>query len=65
MNESVTGLTLALSNEDGNAFAIIGRARKLMRENGFVDRIQEFRSEAMAGSYDDLLVTCQKWFNCE
>lgn len=31
-----------LTNEDGNAFAILARVRKALRENGMFDKIEEF-----------------------
>ena len=47
---------------DGNAFAIIGRVAKTMRLASIDRRIVElFQEEAMAGNYEELLRTCDKW----
>jgi hypothetical protein len=57
---------LKLVGEDGNAFSIIGRAIKVAkRENWSAERIKQFRDEAMAGDYDNVLATCEKWFKCD
>jgi len=55
-------IQVQLTNEDVNAFAIIGRVQMALKQGG-VDKvdIDLFRKEAMAGNYDDVLVTCMKW----
>ncbi len=52
---------IGLLGEDGNAFAILGAARKAMRRNGWSDEeIKQYTTEATAGDYDHLLqVTLQ------
>lgn len=55
-------LTVLLSGEDGNAFAILARMRQSMRLHGIeANRISAFITEATQGDYDHLLRTCQKW----
>ena len=57
---------LELSGQDGNAFSILGRARRVARKAGWTDEeFSKFREEAMAGSYDHLLQTCDKYFEVE
>lgn len=52
-----------LVGEDGNAFAILGICQRAARQQGVPDlEIKAFMQEAMAGNYDHLLATCQKWF---
>jgi hypothetical protein len=59
-------ITVQLTNEDGNAFAIVGRViRQLRRNNVPLAEIEAFRKECMVGDYDHLLQTCMKWVNCE
>lgn len=55
-------IRVPLVGEDGNAFAIIGRVTKAMRQAGVgkADR-DAFMAEAMSGDYDDLLWTCMQW----
>ena len=55
-------IEVQLTGNDGNAFAILGAVTRAMRLEG-IDKseIDQFRDEATSGSYDDLLVTVQKW----
>jgi hypothetical protein len=54
---------LKLVGEDGNAFAILGRARRVALRNGMDwDSIQK---EATSGDYDHLLQTMMENFNCD
>jgi hypothetical protein len=52
-----------LVGEDGNAFAILGICQRAARQQGVsAEEVKAFMQEAMAGDYNHLLVTCQKWF---
>lgn len=50
-----------LLGEDGNAFAIIGRVTRALRENGQADRIADFQEEATSGDYENLIATAMKY----
>lgn len=53
---------LRLAGEDGNAYVILGRVVLALREVGCPKEvIEEFRSKAMAGDYDNLLVVCMQY----
>jgi hypothetical protein len=54
---------LKLVGVDGNAFAILGKARRVAKENNMDWEI--IRDEAMAGDYDHLLQTMVKYFDVE
>lgn len=55
-------IEVQLTGEDGNAFAIMGRVASALRRHGVrLERIAAFRSECMAGDYDNLLRTCVAW----
>jgi len=57
-------VTVRLVDEDGNAFAIIGRVSKALRRGGVSESIIEaFRNEATAGDYDHLLQVVTEWVN--
>ena len=57
-------ITVPLTGEDGNAFAVLGRCRKAAREAGLRDsEINAFVTEATAGDYDHLLQTAMRWFD--
>ncbi len=58
-------VTVQLTGEDGNAFAIIGRVRKALRKAGYTDLVVQFTAEATSRDYDHLLVTCMKYVNVE
>ena len=54
---------LKLLGTDGNAFAILGKASKVAKENGMDwDSISK---EAQSGDYDHLLQTMMKHFDVE
>lgn len=51
-----------LTDEDGNAFFIIGRVRRALRQAGVDEaEIEAFSAEAMAGNYDHVLQTVMRW----
>ncbi len=54
-----------LTNEDGNAFAILGRVSKALRDNGQLEKVKEFQLEATSGDYNHLLQTCFKYCEIE
>ncbi len=55
---------LRLSDEDGNAFFIIGRAHRAAKKAGWSDaQVEAFCSIAMGSDYDRLLQTCMRYFD--
>ena len=53
---------VALIGEDGNAFFILGKVSRGLRQGGATkEEIDEFRIEATSGDYTNLLETCQRW----
>lgn len=57
-------VTARLTATDGNAFSIIGKVIKAMRNNKLPDdAIKQFTEEATSGDYNKLLATCMKWVN--
>jgi len=59
-------IDVQLSDEDGNAFGIIGRVALALRRAGVPkDEIDAFRTEAMSGDYDNVIQTAMKWVNVE
>jgi hypothetical protein len=51
-----------LSGEDGNAFFIIGRVGRALREAGVSNEDRDaFANEAMSGNYDNVLQTVMRW----
>lgn len=58
-------ITVQLTGEDGNAFAIIGRVKAALKKNNVPpEAIKEFFADATSSDgYDDLLVKCMRWVN--
>jgi len=56
---------LVLVGEDGNAFAILGRARRALQAAGRGDEWAAFVAEATSGDYNHLLATAMRWFDVE
>jgi len=55
-------IVVDLIGEDGNAFAIMGRVTRAMRNAGLPsEEVEQFRKEAMSGDYDNLLRTVMLW----
>jgi len=55
-------IIVQLTGEEGNAFAILGRVSRAMRQAGLNQaQINEYTNEAMAGTYDDLLQATLKY----
>jgi hypothetical protein len=58
-------VTIPLVGEDGNAFSILGRVSRAMKRAGLHDQWEEFRAEATASDYDNLLMTVMRWFSVD
>ena len=54
---------LKLVGYDGNAFAILGKASRVAKENGL--DWEKISKEAMSGDYDNLLQVMCKYFDVE
>lgn len=57
---------LRLTEEDGNAFVLIGKARRVARAAGWPEEeVEAMMNEATSGDYDHLLATLMEWFDVE
>lgn len=54
---------LKILGNDGNAFAILGAASRVARQNDM--DWQKIKAEAITGDYDHLLQTMMKYFEVE
>lgn len=53
---------VSLVGQDGNAFAIMGRVQRALKEAGASkDELDQYLEESMSGDYDHLLRTAMKW----
>lgn len=63
MDVTTSKPVLKIIGEDGNAFFILGKARKVAKQNEWSkQQIKTFMDEAMGGNYDHLLFVCMKYF---
>lgn len=59
-------ISLNMSQVDGNAYAIMGAVRRLLKRHGVSqDTVDEFTKEAKNGDYDHMIQTCMRWINLE
>lgn len=57
-------IKVKLVGEDGNAFFILGRTLRALRNGGASEEeLAAFRKEATSGDYDHLLATVARWVN--
>ena len=62
----MTKPNLKMVGEDGNAFAILGRARRAAKKaNWSDDSWHQVQAEATSGDYNNLLATMMKYFACD
>ena len=62
MTPKYPDITLPLTGEDGNAYAILGRVSRALRQAHVPDaERQAFMAEATQGDYDQLLQTVLRW----
>lgn len=64
-NTKYPDINIPLVGEDGNAFSILGRVQRIMKRNGLHGELEEFRTEATSGDYDNLLRTVMAWFSVD
>jgi len=66
MEGPLTKPTVNLIGEDGNAFAIMGRVRKALKQAGAdQEYIDKYLGEATSGDYDNLLAVSMKYVDVE
>ena len=57
---------VTLTGEDGNAFSIIGRVKRALRDGGASSaECTEFVDEATSSDYDNVIATAMKWVDVE
>lgn len=56
MEPKLNDVHVDLSDVDGNAFSIMGRVMKAIREAGYgQEEVDKYKEAAMSGDYDNLL----------
>ena len=66
MSNPITDVHVDFSNQDGNAFAILGTVSKSMKRAG-IDKsvIDQFYKDATSGDYDHLLATVNEYVHID
>jgi len=55
-----------LIGEDGNAFHILGKTARTLKEAGYTkEEVNEYLQQAMSGDYDHLLGVTMEWVDVE
>jgi hypothetical protein len=54
---------VGLAGTNGNAFAVIAKARRALVDAGHASEAGAFITEATSGDYVHLLATCMRWVN--
>ncbi len=66
METKYSHISIPMVGEDGNAFSILGRVKRIMQRAGLPDDEWEaFHTEATAGDYNNLLATVMRWFEVD
>jgi len=64
-NQPKTDVTVKLTGENGNAFAILGKVNKALRRAGYPEQAKAYMDEAMSGDYDHLLQVTMQYVEVE
>jgi hypothetical protein len=66
MTPKYPDITVLLTEDDGNAFAIMGKVKRAMKNAGVSkEDIEKYSEEATSGDYDNLLVVTMQTVNVE
>lgn len=59
-------ITVQLTGNDGNAYAIMGAVSKALRADGIdKEKIDEYMTDSMSGDYDHLLRVAMRWVDVQ
>jgi hypothetical protein len=62
MNTKYPNIEVQLTEQDSNAFAIIGRVNRALEKAKIPkEECKQFMTEAMSGDYDNVIQTAMKW----
>ena len=54
-------IEVQLTGTDGDAMALVATVGRALRRAGLAGEVDEFRTEALSGDYDNVLATCMRW----
>ena len=64
-NYPKTNVVVKLTGRNGNAFAILGKVSKALKQAGHPDLAKQYLNEAMAGDYNHLLQVTMSYVEVE
>jgi hypothetical protein len=57
-------IAMDLDSPDGNAFAIMGRVQRALKNAGATEQeLAQYSMDSMSGDYDNLIAAQSKWVN--
>jgi hypothetical protein len=57
-------IAMDLDGPDGNAFAIMGRVQRALKNAGATEQeLAQYSMDSMSGDYDNLIAAQSKWVN--
>jgi len=66
METKYPDIEVKLVGEDGNAFAIMGRVMRALKDAGVSkEEIDQYYAESTSGDYDNLLATAVRWVSVQ
>jgi len=66
LNPKYPNITVQLTGEDGNAFAIMARVSKALRRADVpAEEIKKYTDESIASDFDNVLVTAMSWVDVQ
>jgi hypothetical protein len=60
-----TDVKVKLVGEDGNAYAVLGKVARALKQAGHGELAKQFMREATSGDYDKLLRTAMEYVEVE
>ena len=61
--EPLTNIIVKLTGTDGNAFAVLGKVIKALKQAGHAELATQYTKEATSGDYDNLLQVTMRYVN--
>jgi hypothetical protein len=60
-----TNITVKLVGQDGNAFMILGKVSRALKQGGHPELAKEFVEKATQGDYNELITTVMEYVEVE
>ena len=64
-SQPITNVKVKLVGEDGNAFTVLSKVSKALKQAGHEDLVKHYMTEGMDGDYDHLLQVTMQYVEVE